>query len=110
MPLMPIRKRQGRYRPAPLIPEPVSILHDFQTIRPSFDALFDRVLRNFTGIEVPKGERIEDLNIEVVLSPLEAARGVVAPIGVPVSAQVLFAAVQVEIGFCFVWLAQDRDD
>jgi hypothetical protein len=88
----------------------MSILHDFETIRPSFDALFDRVLRNFTGIEVPKGERIEDLNIEVVLSPLEAARGVVAPIGVPVSAQVLFAAVQVEIGFSFVWLAQDRDD
>jgi molecular chaperone DnaJ/curved DNA-binding protein len=62
----------------------MSILHDFQTIRPSFDALFDRMLRNFTGIEVSKGERIEDLNVEVVLSPPEAARGVLAPIGVPV--------------------------
>jgi DnaJ-class molecular chaperone len=75
---------QERYRPEPLVPKPMSILRDFQTIRPSFDALFGRVLRNFTGIEVPKGERIEDLNIEVILSPLEAAQGVIAPIGVPV--------------------------
>jgi molecular chaperone DnaJ len=77
-------RRQGRYQPEPLVPQQMSILHDFQTIRPSFDALFDRMLRNFTGIEVPKGDQIEDLNIEVILSPLEAARGVVAPIGVPV--------------------------
>ena len=77
-------KRQGRYQAEPLVPQGMSVLHGFQTIRPSFDALFDRMLRNFTGIEVPKGERIEDLNIEVILSPLEAARGGVAPIGVPV--------------------------
>ena len=72
------------YTAEPLAPRPMSVFHDFQTIGPSFDALFDRMLRSFTGIAVPKGERIEDLNIEVVLSPLEAARGAVAPIGVPV--------------------------
>jgi molecular chaperone DnaJ len=72
------------YQPEPLVPHPMSILHDFQTMRPSFDALLDRMLRNFTGIGVSKGERMEDLNIEVVLSPLEAARGAIAPIGVPV--------------------------
>jgi DnaJ-class molecular chaperone len=76
--------RQPRYQPEPLVPEPMSILHDFQTIRPSYDALFDRLLRNFSGIGVPKAERIEDLNIEVILSPVEAAGGVVAPIEVPV--------------------------
>jgi molecular chaperone DnaJ len=76
--------RQPRYQPEPLVPQPMSILHDFQTIRPSFDALFDRILRNFSGIGVTKAERIEDLNIEVILTPLEAARGVVAPIEVPV--------------------------
>jgi len=75
-------RREGRYRPEPLVPQPMSVLHDFQTIRPSFDELFGRILRNFTGLEVPKGERIEDLNIEVILSPLEAARGAVAPIGI----------------------------
>jgi DnaJ-class molecular chaperone len=77
------RRHEG-YPSEPFVPQPMSILHDFQTIRPSFDALFDRMLRNFTGIGMPKGERIEDLNIAVVLSPLEAARGAVAPIGVPV--------------------------
>lgn len=77
-------RRRGSYQPEPLIPKPMSILHDFQTIRPSFDALFDRFLRNFRGIGVTKAERIEDLNIEVILTPMEAARGVVAPIEVPV--------------------------
>jgi DnaJ-class molecular chaperone len=77
-------RRPGWYWPEPLVPQPMSILRDFQTVRPSFDALFDRMLRNFTGLGAPKGERIEELNIEVVLSPLEAARGVVAPVGVPV--------------------------
>jgi molecular chaperone DnaJ len=77
-------RRQPKYQPEPLVPQPMSILHDFQTIRPSFDALFDRILRNFSGVGVTKAERIEDLNIEVILTPPEAARGVVAPIEVPV--------------------------
>jgi molecular chaperone DnaJ/curved DNA-binding protein len=53
------------------------------SIHPSFEALYERLLRNFTGIRVPKGERLEDLNIEVILSPEEAARGVMVPIEVP---------------------------
>jgi DnaJ-class molecular chaperone len=82
-PAEPLIRPRG-YEPEPLVPKPMSILHDFQTIRPSFDALFDRLLRNFTGIGVTKPERLEDLNIEVILTPMEAARGVVAPIEVPV--------------------------
>src|ERR1043166_9000922 len=77
-------RRQGSYQPEPLVPKPMSILHDFQTIHPSFDALFDRILRNFSGIRVAKAERLEDLNIEVILTPMEAAGGVIAPIEVPV--------------------------
>jgi molecular chaperone DnaJ len=77
-------RRQGSYQPEPLVPKPISILRDFQTIRPSFDALFDRILRNFSGIGVTKAERIEDLNIEVILTPMEAAKGGVTPIEVPV--------------------------
>jgi molecular chaperone DnaJ len=33
---------------------------------------------------VQKGERLESLNIEVILSPEEAAKGVVVPVAVPV--------------------------
>jgi hypothetical protein len=71
-------------RPEPLIPQPMSVLHDFETIRPSFEPLFERFLRNFTGEGIPKGERLEALNVEVTLSPEEAARGVAMPVGVPV--------------------------
>jgi hypothetical protein len=70
----------------PLQPEQQSILYDFMTLRPSFEALRARVLRNFTGVGVPKGERIEGLNVEVILSPDEARRGGVLRLGVPVFA------------------------
>jgi len=62
----------------------MSVLRGFQTIQPSLETVFERFLRNFTGIRVPKGERVEGLTVEVLLSPAEAARGGVASLGVPV--------------------------
>lgn len=50
---------------------------------PSFDALHERLLRNFTGLGIPKSERLEALNFEVLLTPGEASRGCVVPIEVP---------------------------
>jgi molecular chaperone DnaJ len=69
--------------PEPLIPRRRSVLHDFATLRPGFEPLFERFVRNFTGENIPKGERLEALNVELVLSPEEAARGVTVPLGVP---------------------------
>ena len=66
-----------------MVSEPISILEQPETVRPSFDVFFERWMRNFTGIRVPKGERVEGLNIEVVLTPEEAAKGVVVPVEVP---------------------------
>jgi DnaJ-class molecular chaperone len=43
-----------RPQPKPLVPGSMSVLRDFQTIQPSFEAVFERFLRNFTGIGVPK--------------------------------------------------------
>jgi DnaJ-class molecular chaperone len=77
-------RTQERGKPEPLIPEPISVARDFQTTSPSFDEMFDRIVRNFTGIGIQKGERIQELNVEIILSPDEARRGGVAPIGVPV--------------------------
>jgi molecular chaperone DnaJ len=71
-------------QPEPLVPEPMSILHNFGTISPSYEALRDRLLRNFTGRERPKAERVESLTAEVRLSPYEALQGVVVPVGIPV--------------------------
>jgi len=68
----------------PLIREPVTILGNPEAVRPSFEAMWDRMVRNFTGIGVPKSERLESLNFELLLTPDEAYRGCVIPVGVPV--------------------------
>jgi DnaJ-class molecular chaperone len=68
---------------APWRREPVRLLDEPLAVRPSFDALLERVFRNFTGIGVPKTEGPEGLTVEVILTPDEAARGVEAPIAVP---------------------------
>ena len=73
-----------RSPPEPLVREPVTILGNRDGIRPSFEAMYDRFLRNFTDIGVPKSEHLEGLNFEVLLTPAEASRGCVVPIGVPV--------------------------
>ena len=63
--------------------EPVWLLDEPLAVRPSFDALLERVFRNFTGIGVPKTERPEGLTVEVILTPEEATREVEVPIAVP---------------------------
>jgi hypothetical protein len=62
---------------------PVTILDDPETILPSFDALFERVLRNFTAIGVPKAERVEPLRFDVYLTRAEWLLGCEVPIEVP---------------------------
>lgn len=69
--------------PEPLIPEPVSIMRDFQTSSEPFDALYQRFARNFTGLSVPKSERPQGLTVEIVLSPREAMKGGRLPLRVP---------------------------
>ncbi len=63
---------------------PRGILGEPEAVRPSLEALLDRILRNFTAVGATKAERPEGLNFEVVLTPDEAARGVIVPVGVPV--------------------------
>jgi DnaJ-class molecular chaperone len=84
--------RIGRGRPAagdwaepePLVPEPLDVFGAPEEIRPSFDALFERMLRNFTGRAVPKAERAEPITCQVLLTPEEAVRGGILPIRFPV--------------------------
>lgn len=68
----------------PLTREPVPVFGRAEQARPSFEAMFDRLVRNFTRIGVPKAEQVEPLNCDVVLTPEEAAQGGVLPIAVPV--------------------------
>ena len=53
-------------------------------VRPSEDAMFQRFERNFTGIDGPKGEAVDELKVDVAISREEAAKGTTLRIGVPV--------------------------
>ncbi|HVO10019.1 MAG TPA: DnaJ domain-containing protein [Vicinamibacteria bacterium] len=66
------------------VAEPLSILHADARYRPSREEIRERFSRNFAGVGVPKGEAVAGLNVEVVLSRDEAARGLVVPIDAPV--------------------------
>lgn len=71
-------------QPRSIVRDPVTILGNPESVLPSFEALHDRFLRNFTGLRVPKSEQVEALDFEVLLTPEEAWHGCVVPIGVPV--------------------------
>lgn len=77
----PVRSQPHRW---PIAPEPVSLLGQPEQTHPSFEAFRERYLRNFTGCNVPKSERVESLTLDVALSPAEAFRGCTVPVGVPV--------------------------
>jgi molecular chaperone DnaJ len=61
-----------------------SVLGDAHGVHPSFEALYERILRNFTGRGIPKGEQSEALTVNVVLDPEDAAAGGMIPVGIPV--------------------------
>lgn len=87
----PLRRRQydeslrGRPRAASeqLVRE-VSMRRDLADVRPSAEAMFSRFERNFTGRKAPKGEGVDELNVDVAVSREDAARGTRLRIGVPV--------------------------
>ena len=74
----------GRHsRAEPIVAESLRVFANPESIQPSFEAMYDRLLRNYTGIGVPKAERLEGLKLEVRLPPDAAARGCSVPVGVP---------------------------
>ena len=62
----------------------VSMRRDLVDVRPSEEAVFKRFERNFTREAVPKGERVDELNVEVAISSEEARKGARLRIGIPV--------------------------
>jgi molecular chaperone DnaJ len=75
----------ARPRPAPLVSEEpaVSIPSPSESIWPSFEAFEARLLGRFTGMAVPKSERLEGLNMDLLLTADEAARGLVLRLALP---------------------------
>ena len=80
------RSRTPARDPEPLISEPIPVTGDPDFARPSFEALFDHLGRNVFGLDLPKAEREEPLDFELLLSSGEAERGVRIPFEVPVFA------------------------
>lgn len=81
-------RRAPRFAPEPLIRDAAPILGgEPESIHPSLDAMHARFERNFTGVGVPKAERLAPLDFHVVLSRQEASAGCVIPVGIPVFAR-----------------------
>jgi len=70
--------------PEPLISNPVPLAGQPETTRPSYEALLDRLARNFSSLDLPKAEREEPLEFELILSHREAERGILVPFDIPV--------------------------
>jgi DnaJ-class molecular chaperone len=91
-PKRPLR-RTAYPEPEPLIPEErpidlgeISPVRSFQSFTPSLDEIFDRLWRNFSDLAQPKSGRVQNLTLEVTLTPDQARQGGSARIMVPAQA------------------------
>lgn len=82
--------RTTHTEPEPLIPNerPVDIgeispVRSFQSFTPSTNEIFDWLWDNFSNLSQPKSGRIQDLTLEITLTPEQARRGGNARIIVP---------------------------
>jgi len=85
-PVRRARYDRSRRERRPLISEPVPLVDATAPVRPSFEALLERLSRNFLSSEAPKAEHEEPLHFELILSPEEAELGILIPFRVPVFA------------------------
>jgi len=87
----PLRSRRPAAEPLRQAGQPAdlggaSLLDSFRTHLPSFDEVFDRLWRNFANVARPKGEMLENLNVEFLLTPDQARRGGHVRVHVPAQA------------------------
>ena len=80
-------------QPEPLIPEDspvdlggISPVRSFESFTPSFDEIFDWLWNNFSTLAQPKSGCVQNLTLEVPLTPEQARRGGNARIMVPARA------------------------
>ena len=86
--------RRGNFpEPEPLIPEAghvdmgeISPVRSFQSFTPSIDEIFDWLWRNYSSLSQLKSDHVQNLTLEVTLSPEQARRGGNAKIMVPAQA------------------------
>ena len=93
VPLKTPLRRTPYPEPEPLIPEEdpidpgkISPVRSFHSFTPSFDEIFDWLWSNFSDLAQPKSGRVQNLTLEVTLTPEQARRGGNARIMVPARA------------------------
>ena len=76
--------------PEPLIPErgpvdlgEISPIHSFETFSPSLDEILDWLWDNFSSVNRPKSERVQNLTLEVPLTREQARCGGSATVMIP---------------------------
>lgn len=74
----------GLERPATLFDGAMDLMGEFGSVRPGTEEVLAHILSNFTGREA-KSHPTRELNIEVALTPAQAAKGGVIPMVVPVA-------------------------
>lgn len=63
---------------------PIDLFTDFGQLEPSADEILQAFARNFLPQHQPKTHHMRDLNIQITLTPDEAAHGGVLPLSVPI--------------------------
>jgi molecular chaperone DnaJ len=76
----PLRPGASRAEPLTAAGRPADLgqiypQHSFQTARPSIEDIFDRLWNNFSSRPGYKSDRLQELCMEIILSPDEAQRG-----------------------------------
>ncbi|HYZ83557.1 MAG TPA: hypothetical protein VE621_04120 [Bryobacteraceae bacterium] len=67
-------------REMPTVP---SILGRPESVHPSFEGLYERIARNFTGVGVPKGEHTEALTVAIAVTPDDIEEQRAVSVGIP---------------------------
>lgn len=68
----------------PLTPAPLRPLREVHLVEPSLEELLERIERNFSGLGVPRSERLSPVDLTLVLSPEEATHGGLLRFSLPV--------------------------
>jgi molecular chaperone DnaJ len=80
-----VERTRGAARAARMLfADPVDVMRDFETVRPGGEEITRHVLGNFTG-RTAKSNPARELNVEIVLSPEQAASGGQVTMLVPVA-------------------------
>lgn len=70
--------------PEPLVPDRISLMHDFEVTRPSRDEVFERLISNFVESTFASSRNVDALNLQIRIGTEQAARGGVIALGIPV--------------------------